>query len=852
MIDKVGVLAPVCSKHSCPYIEIINNIPRTEKIKRVIYNYSKLNVEKYKHELRAVDWQNIVTCETIDIAADFFTNNLIAAAKSCMPAKKVIDRGNDKPWITNEIKLLIRKKESVHKLAKEIGLVWCWEWFKRCRNDLTNMIRKRKEEYMLDIENRINSDETYGSKCWWKLVNQFAIKKGFSTPDIPPIQYDNKVYYLPEEKAEAFNKHFSSNSMVIGENDDLPVLNEENVVIPQLIITEEMITNVIKKIDPNKAVGPDSVHNKILIKAVDVIATPLTMLLNRSLNEMKFPTSWKVANVTPIFKKGERDLCGNYRPVSLLSCVGKIMEKCVQIHVFNFLKSQNLLTTCQSGFIPGDSTVYQLLAMYDDFCKALDDKITTQSVFFDISKAFDKVWHQGLIHKLHCIGIRGALLCWFTDYLRDRRQAVVIKGKSSTYRPIKAGVPQGSVLGPLLFLVYINDIVKNIDSTVKLFADDTSMYLSLGDTVERSRLLNSDLRKIINWSQKWKVHFNPLKTELMNVSNQQQVETLPLMFGQETLQATDKHKHLGVIIQSNCKWDNHIDSLITKSRLLIACLRSYKYQFNRKTLKTIYSSFILPHLDYADVIWDNCTDRLSDELESLHLDAIRTIIGAVRGTSHIKLYNESGFVTLKERRRRHKLVMYFKIVKGLAPNYISEYLPPLVSSLNPRYHHRYPLERKVPEFRTSLYESSFFISTTYLWNELPEHYKETDSIARFKRLLRINDGIVPAYYFGKDRMSEILHCKLRLEISDLQGDLVKRHLSDNPTCQCGYHRENAKHYLFDCPLFDAARTITIHKIDRSDYTLKCLLFGNPNRSLSENVKIFEYVSEFIKLSKRFN
>ena len=147
------------------------------------------------------------------------------------------------------------------------------------------------------------------------------------------------------------------------------------------------------------------------------------------------------------------------------------------------------------------------------------------------------------MYKLYCIGIRGSLLHWFTDYLKNRKQAVVIKGKASTYQPINAGVPQGSVLGPLLFLVYINDIVKNIESTVKLFADDTSMYLSLEDTAERSRILNADLQKIINWSEKWKVDFNPAKTELVTFTNIREPDTMPLIFSNETLLSGSTHKH---------------------------------------------------------------------------------------------------------------------------------------------------------------------------------------------------------------------------------------------------------------------------------------------------------------------
>ena len=850
LIDKVGVLAPVCSKHSCPYVEIINPVPKVTKLKRTVYNYSLLNEEKYLEELRAVDWQTIADCETLDIATDFFTNNLIEIARRCMPSKRITDRSNDKPWITDEIKKLILKKECVHRLAKTIDTPWCWNLFKRYRNDLTDKIRNRKEEYLKEIENSINSDVSFGSKCWWKLVNQFTIKKGVSTPDIPPIQYNNKVYYLSEEKAEAFNEHFTSNSTITGNDDEMPVLDVEENSIPELIISKEMVIDVIKNLNPNKAVGPDFVHNKMLIKAVDVIAGPLVVLFNRSLSEQKFPMSWKMANVTPIFKKGERELCGNYRPVSLLSCVSKVFEKCVQIHVFRYLKLYNLLTPCQSGFIPGDSTILQLLVMYDDFCKAIDNKITTQSVFFDISKAFDRVWHRGLIYKLQCIGIRGSLLGWFTDYINERKQAVVIKGKISSYRSVSAGVPQGSVLGPLLFLIYINDIGKSIDSTVKLFADDTSMYLALEDAIERSRVLNLDLQKIVDWSKNWKVDFNPTKTELMTFSNKRQPQTLPLTFTNEILTDKVMHKHLGVILQNNCKWNNHIESIVAKTRLLVACLRSYKYKFSRKTLNTIYTSFILPHLDYADIVWDNCTDLLSDELESLHLDAIRTIIGAVRGTSHIKLYTESGFVTLKERRRRHKLVMYFKMVNGLVPNYIREHLPPLVASINP-YHRRNPLERSVPAFKTTLYQNSFFVSTTYLWNELPDCYKSTDSISVFKRLLSNNDVLVPSYYYGNNRVSEIIHCKLRLEISDLKGDLVKRHLLDNPACQCGFECENAKHYFFDCPLFNEARTNTLHLIDNVDYNLESILFGVNNKSAQANAIMFEHVHNYITLSQRF-
>ena len=200
------------------------------------------------------------------------------------------------------------------------------------------------------------------------------------------------------------------------------------------------------------------------------------------------------------------------------------------------------------------------------------------------------------------------------------------------------------------------------------------------------------------------------------------------------------------------------------------------------------------------------------------LDAIRTFIGAVKGTSHNKLYTESGCLTLKERRERHKLVLYLKIVNGLAPAYIERYFPPTVASINP-YHRRNPLERQIPQCNNTLFEESFFISTTYLWNSLSESVKLTDSLSNFKRRLGQNDPIVPPFYIVIGRKAEIIHTKLRLEISDLQDDLVKQHLANDSSCRCGYIRENAYHYFLECPFYLQIRTNTISKLDHSNYTL---------------------------------
>jgi len=552
LVKRVGVLPPVCSDHSCPFVYLNHDLPSSGSFKRTLYNYSKIDVDKLLQDMESVDWNAIVDLESIDDAAEMFSDKLMMIAKECMPVKIVTMKGHDAVWITEKIKKMIKKKQYIHALAKRLDTVWCWSLFRRLRNNLTDVIRKRKEEHIRELENRILSPHNFGNKDWWKIVNSFLKKKGMSTNEIPPIESNGIVYYSAEDKAEVFNETFLQQSRIQGHDDDVPPVEEERFSIGPLEITTEMVYAVLNNLDVRKAVGPDLVHNKLLKLAARIISNPLATLFQRSLTEGRFPKIWKVAHVNPIYKKGEKEHCSNYRPVSLLSCIGKVLEKCVQAHVFRYITDHDLLTVSQSGFIPGDSTSFQLLSMYDDFCQSLDKQLTSQAVFCDISKAFDRVWHKGLLHKLYAIGIRGALLKWFEDYLTGRLQAVVIQGRKSTYGRVCSGVPQGSVLGPLLFLVYINDIVTDIKSVIKLFADDTSLYLSLNDVNARTQILNADLTKIALWAEKWKVNFNNLKTDLMTLSRHRTPETLPLAFDGTILRKKHVNKHLGVLIPSNC------------------------------------------------------------------------------------------------------------------------------------------------------------------------------------------------------------------------------------------------------------------------------------------------------------
>ena len=271
-------------------------------------------------------------------------------------------------------------------------------------------------------------------------------------------------------------------------------------------------------------------------------------------------------------------------------------KKVVHKHLLNnYIRDHGILSALQSDFIPEDSTVNQLVDIYNTFCKSFDEGKEVCAVFCDISKAFDRVWHRGLLFKLESIGVSDSLLLWFKSYLADRKQRVVLPGAVSAWNNIKAGVPQGSILGPLLFLIYINDIVVDIHSSIRLFADDTSLYIIVNNPQQTANLLNADLGL---WASRWLVSFNPSKSESMTLSRKQNKPLHPpLNMAQLNINEVTSHKHLGLIFSDDGSWHEHIDHVKAKSWFRLNIMRKLKFQLDRKSLEIIYTSFIRPLLE---------------------------------------------------------------------------------------------------------------------------------------------------------------------------------------------------------------------------------------------------------------
>ena len=453
------------------------------------------------------------------------------------------------------------------------------------------------------------------------------------------------------------------------------------------------------------------------------IVPPLGLIFRNILRTGTYPLLWKLANVTPVYKKCDKQSLKNYRPISLLPLCGKIFEKIVFNALYNQLVRTHLLTSNQSGFLPLDSCPNQLLYLASEIHEAFENpkSLEVRAVFLDISKAFDKVWHEGLLFKLKQNGVDGNLLQFFQCYLSHRHQRVTLNGQYSEYTMIESGVPQGSVLGPLLFLIYINDLEKGLKSNVKFYADDTMLYSTVNDPSTSAANLNHDLELIRNWAYQWKMEFNPdptkQATEVLFSCKRSKVDHPPIYFNGNQVVRIDEQKHLGLTLTPTLYFQKYLFQKFQKAKKNIGIIKHLSNYLPVKTLIQMYKTFVRPHLDYCDIIYheppkiDGQETTLTapmEEVERIQYKAALAVTGAWQGSNRSKLFDERGWDPLTYRRISHSRIMLFKIVNRLIPYYLGEKLPP---AKNP-----FPDEPIVifREFRTRTerFAKSFFANIT--------------------------------------------------------------------------------------------------------------------------------------------
>jgi hypothetical protein len=475
-------------------------------------------------------------------------------------------------------------------------------------------------------------------------------------------------------------------------------------------------------------------------------------------------------------------------------------------------------------------------------------------VFLDISKAFDRVWHKGLLFKLKKCGITGKLLDWLKDYLTDRQQRVIVNGEFSEWGKIQAGVPQGSVLGPLLFLIFINDITYVIKHCkIRLFADDTCLFIEVDDPDIQANQINEDLENLNQWANKWHVDFSPPKTEEVIISRK--INTLnhaPSYLDGEPIKKVNHHKHLGLIVSQDLTWNEHIIEISAKANKRLGVLRSLKHKLDRHSLEKIYLGFIRPILEYGDVIWDTPTDILKP-LEAIQRNAARVVTGATAKCSTEGLYKETAWEPLAQRREAHRASLMYKIINGKAPSYLTDLAPGPVGGRT-AYMLRNRGDLDPPLARLNVYANSFFPKASRDWNNLSKVQRQAPSVEAFKAYhIRKLPPKNVMYYYGS-RAENIIHARMRIENSPLKADLCDiLHVIDSPLCPCGAGvDEDAQHFFFDCPLYSVQREVLENELLPYVLTdIDKLLFGLPDEDHLTNIHIYSAVHKYIKTSNRF-
>ena len=543
--------------------------------------------------------------------------------------------------------------------------------------------------------------------------------------------------------SDTFNSHFST----IGPNlansiptksglSHLNYLTKTNSTFELVTTSYSKVLALLRKLNKTKATGLDKIPARLLKDCSDLIATSLCSIFNQSIISGIFPEEWKSAKVTPLFKNGQRSDPNNYRPISVTPIVAKVFERIIYDQLYDYLTANNLISSCQSGFRSLHSTVTALLEASDNWALNIDKGNVNAVVFLDLKKAFDTVDHNILLSKLEIYGISGTTHEWFKSYLHNRTQRCSVNGFLSDATSLTCGIPQGTILGPLLFIIYINDLPNCLANAVpRMYADDTHLTFASNSNENIECKLNQDLTSVSDWLGANRLTLNKSKTEFMLIGSWQRLRTFDnspkLVLNDFPIKQVPNTKSLGVFVDEHLTWNAHIVNISKKIASGIGALKRCRSFIPIKTLRYAFSAIVQPHFDYCDIVWGNCNNTLATKLQKLQNRAARILTFSNYDADAEPLLERLGWKKLADRRKSHMATMVYKSLNDLAPEYlkakfvnrscITDYI--LRDTTN---------KLAVPKPRTNYLKKSFQYSGAVLWNSLPLELRQAKSLSSFK------------------------------------------------------------------------------------------------------------------------
>ena len=704
-------------------------------------NYYKGRYNHMRRDLSMINWDEVFepcNCD-VDQMLKKFEDIIHKNVQDHVPMKKKNTRknGSHVPWVDYKTSKSIKRKYHAWKRYTHTKSHEQYLEYVRQRNKVTKKLRKAKREF----EKKIAKECNVNPKAFFNYVNShkrsstnfIRLKKTtlegeevFTSDDTDTAEELNRYFksvFTEDKNNNEFNFEQWYNDLIGSENN--PNDKFPNGKLTSTVISREEVLELLNKVNPSKSAGDDNIHPRILKECAHELSIPLHRIFQQSMDSGCVPQSWKTATITPIFKSDDRTLPENYRPISITSQVGKLLEKVLRRKMLSHLMNNNLLSKHQHGFCNKRSCLTNLIETLDDITDMNDQGIPVDQIFLDFSKAFDKVSHKHLLFKLYHMGFEGNILLWLSNFLLGRKQRVNVNSSKSSWTNVTSGVPQGSVIGPLLFVIFINDLPEHIKTHCKLFADDSKLYGKVF-TEEDQIQLQEDLNACYNWAKRWDMHFHPKKCKVLHIGKHNRRDIYHL--GNNLIDETVEEKDLGVTVSNTLSWSQNVAACAKKANRVLGMIKHTFSYMDKEMFLTLYKTLVRPHMEYCQEVWSPHLKKDIAVLEKIQRRATK-IVPSLKDLPYENRLKDLKLYPLSERRKRGDMITVYKMLNGYMDVDVDKLLPLKVGS-NATRSHNLQISCTIPQNNTRKY---FFTNRiVFPWNTLSNNTVNSKTVNDFK------------------------------------------------------------------------------------------------------------------------